>query len=90
MSEREYRDKPVYQGKDNHGHPKSEYLDKLAEMSDEDLYQKCEDMIWFSAYANNNARSDYHWQCDACYDECSHRGRVDIYERAHRYHMGGV
>lgn len=42
------------------------------------------EMIWLSAYASNNPRSDYHWQCDACYDECKKRGKEDIYNRAHK------
>ena len=30
--------------------------------------EETERMIWLSAFANNNPRSDYHWRCDACYD----------------------
>ena len=91
MSEREYRNKPEYQGKanpaipGNPGRPKSEYLDRLAAMSDEELYEETKDKIWFSAWANNNPRSDYHWQCDATYDEWVHRGKVDQYQRAWEY-----
>lgn len=40
-------------------------------------------MIWLSAYANNNYRSDYHWQVDACYDECEKRNKIDIYEKTY-------
>ena len=72
-----------YEGNDNYGKPKSEYLAELAAMSDQDLRKACDQMIWLSAYANNNPRSDYHWQCDACYDECKRREKPEIYSRAH-------
>ena len=35
--------------------------------------------MWLSAYAANNPRSDYHWQCDACYDEAIRRGDEGLY-----------
>ena len=90
-SEREYRNKPAYQGNANPampGHaprPKSEYLDKIAGMEDKELYEETKDKIWFSAWANNNPRSDWHWQCDACYDEWQYRGKGDQYQRAWEY-----
>lgn len=68
---------------DNHGHPKQEYLDKLSGMDDDSLRKACEEMIWLSAYANNNPHSDYHWQCDACHDECVKRNKREIYSSAH-------
>lgn len=71
-----------YDGEDNYGKPKSEYLNKLAKMTDKELSDKCEQMIWLSAFAANNPRSDYHWQCDAGYDECFNRGKISIYEKA--------
>ena len=72
-----------YEGKDNYGNPKSEYLDTLKALNDNLLRETCNKMIWLSAYANNNPGSDYHWQCDACYDECSRRDKVSIYEQEH-------
>lgn len=74
-----------YIGNDNYGKPKISYLLKLTEMSDADLRKACESDIWLSAYANNNPRSDYHWMCDACYDECSRRGKPEIYSQSHKY-----
>lgn len=72
-----------YTGKDNNGKPKSEYLDKLMAMADDDLFKETKDKIWLSAYANNNPRSDYHWQCDATYDEWQRRGSLHRYSEAH-------
>jgi hypothetical protein len=72
-----------YAGSDNDGNPKSDYLNKLKEMDDEHLQKECERKIWLSAYANNNPRSDYHWQVDACYDECDTRDKIGIYEIAY-------
>lgn len=72
-----------YEGNDNYGKPKADYLAKLAEMEEPALLTETENKIWLSAYASNNSRSDYHWHCDACYDECKKRERLDIYDRAH-------
>ena len=72
-----------YAGNDNRGEPKSAYIGRLAEMDDAALAYACEQMIWLSAYAANNRRSDYHWQCDAAYDECKRRGKPEIYSAAH-------
>lgn len=75
-----------FSDKDNYGKPKSEYINSLQAQTDEELYKICENMIWLSAYASNNPRSDYHWQVDACYDECKRRERIDIYQKAYDYH----
>ena len=72
-----------YEGNDNYGKPKTDYIDGLRAMDDMLLREACEQMIWLSAYANNNPRSDYHWQCDACYDEAVGRGKAYIYSQAH-------
>ena len=79
-----------YDGNDNYGNPKAGYLAKLSAMDDKQLRDACTDKIWLSAYANNNPRSDYHWQCDACYDECLNRDKVYIYEQSHKYVSSGV
>lgn len=73
-----------YTGKDNAGKPKSDYLARIAAMDAEPLAHETELKIWLSAFAANNPRSDYHWHCDACYDECQRRGRGDIYSTAHK------
>jgi len=73
-----------YTGNSNYGKPKSEYLEKLKDMDDAELAEHCSQYIWLSAYASNNPRSDYHWMCDACYDECNRRDKVDIYTKAHK------
>jgi hypothetical protein len=51
-------------------------------MNDQDLGKECEKMIWLSAYAANNPKSDYHWMVDACCDECEVREKADIYAKA--------
>lgn len=68
-----------YDGNDNHGKPKHEFLQKLINSSDGQLKDECERYIWLSAYASNNYRSDYHFMCDACYDECNRRGKKNNY-----------
>jgi len=69
--------------KDNYGRPKQEYLDKIAAMTDEQLHTETRQMIYLSAYANNNPRSDYHWQCDATYNEWNRRGNSTGYKKAY-------
>lgn len=64
--------------------PKSEYLSKLMGMTDDALFAETKDKIWLSAYAHNNPRSDYHWQCDATYDEWCRRDKKDRYGVAHK------
>jgi len=72
-----------YDGNDNYGKPKGDYLAKIAAMDDRQLQDETEHRIWLSAYANNNPRSDYHWQVDACYDESKRRDpQAMIYVRA--------
>jgi len=73
-----------YEGNDNYSKPKSEYIESLKGLNDVEFDKACEEMIWLSAYANNNPRSDYHWQCDACYDESIRRDKPDIYANAHK------
>lgn len=73
----------TYVGKDNYGKPKHQYLDRIAGMTDDELYTETKNKIWLSAYAQSNPRSDYHWHADACYDECSRRGG-EIYDRAYQ------
>ena len=73
-----------YEGNDNYGNPKSRFLDELKALDDANLRKKCEQMIWLSAYASNNPRSDYHWQCNACYDEATRRGKAQIYDQAYK------
>ena len=72
-----------YIGNDNHGKPKSDYLGKLSTLDDAQLRSEVNQMIWLSTYASNNPRSDYHWMCDACYEETVNRKKVYIYEQEH-------
>ena len=70
-----------YDGFDNYGRPKTDYIARLAGMTEAELAEETRDMIWLSAFASNNARSDYHWQVDACYDEWKRRGKTYRYEQ---------
>lgn len=70
--------------RDNYGKPRTDYYDKLAGMTDAELYEETKSKIWLSGYANNNPRSDYHWHVDAIYDEWSKRGKVEQYGKAHK------
>jgi hypothetical protein len=68
---------------DNAPENQEAYKANLAGMSDKELAKECADKIWFSAYANNNPISCFHWQCDYTYNECDRRGKVAIYSREH-------
>lgn len=73
---------PMFQGNDNYGNPKSDYLSKLAGMNDEALFSECYGMIYQAALCNNNPRADWHWMTDACYVESQRRDDKEIYKRA--------
>ena len=70
------------EGRDNRGNPRQTYANRIAEMSERAFLKEAEQKIWLSAFANNNPRSDYHWQADACFDEAARRGQPDLYTRA--------
>lgn len=70
------------EGKDNSGRPRQRFADEISALNDEAFCHAAENKIWLSAYANNNPRSDYHWQADACYDEAKRRGNPDLYKQA--------
>ena len=74
--------KLTLEGKDNYGHPRQEFADKIAAMTDEAFINRAKHCIWLSAYANNNPRSDYHWHADACY-EAQRRGKPELYKKAY-------
>ena len=71
-----------FDGNDNHGRPKSEYLAKLSDMKDADLKSECYSMIYQSARCAGNPRADWHWMVDACYAEAKRRAG-DIYGDAY-------
>lgn len=77
---------------DNHPKKKEEYLLRLQSMSVEDLRKETEQKIWLSAFANNNPRACYHWQCDYTYDEWNRRGMLQeyggCYDRVRRSEVG--
>lgn len=75
--------KVKFEGFDNCRKPKSEYIEKVEKISEEDLFKECKSKIWLSAYTNNNPKSDYHWQADVCWQECQDREKGEIYKKAY-------
>lgn len=71
-------------GKDNAGKPRQAFADKIAALDDAAFVKLAEERIWLSAFANNNPRSDYHWQADACHTEAERRGNPELYNEAWR------
>lgn len=69
-----------FTGNDNYKKPKSEYIKKVFAMTEEQLQDEAERKIWLSAYANNNPRSDYHWQVDVLWLTC--KKFPGLYEKA--------
>jgi len=74
----------TFEGNDNYGKPKAEYLAKIAAMDDAKLFDESKSKIWLSAYAGNNPRSDYHWHVDAIYAEWGRRNKIEEYDRAYK------
>jgi hypothetical protein len=73
-------EKLILSGRGNYA-PRQEFADTLSAASEDVLAVMCGEFIWLSAYAANNANSDYHWQVDACYYECKRRDKDGIYQR---------
>jgi hypothetical protein len=69
---------------DNSPDKQREYWSRIAAFTDDELYKECRSVIWLSAFASNNPRSCYHWQCDSCWREAHNRGKEEIYSRAHK------
>jgi hypothetical protein len=76
-------DKLIIEGKDNYGKPRQEFADRIAQLDDSTFLSQMETIIWLSAYANNNKRSDYHWQAQHCYSECKNRNKLELYDQAY-------
>jgi len=70
------------EGKSNYGKPRQKFADKIAALDDEGFVKEAGQVIWLSAFADNNPRSDYHWQADACYEEAKRREKPELYKRA--------
>ncbi len=61
----------------------NQFVASLPTLSDNELHNTCEQMIWLSSYANNNPYSNYHRMCDACYNEAQNRDKLHLYTDAH-------
>lgn len=68
---------------DNDKNVATDYLQKIINMNEDQLSEETERKIWLSAFAANNPRSDYHYQCDACYDEWQRRNKPQGYSNAY-------
>jgi hypothetical protein len=68
-----------------------EFKKKLADMDEARFLEEAGDRIHLSAFASNNPGSDYHWQCDLCYDESVRRGgkEAPLYKKAYEAVMKG-
>jgi hypothetical protein len=60
-----------------------DYVARLQQLDEHELYLECEKMVFFSSCAQHNPLSDYHYMWYACYNECNARNRMDIYSKAH-------
>ena len=58
------------------------WSETIATLSDDDFVVKAAEMIWLSAFAENNPRSAYHPMCDMCHDEALRRGNANLYVMA--------
>lgn len=76
-------DRLLLSGRSNYSVPAQSFADSIAASDDAQFVQTAEEVIWFSAYANNNPTSDYHWQASACYYEAQRRGDPGLYQRAY-------
>jgi hypothetical protein len=76
-------DRLILSGRSNYSVPAQGFADSIAASDDEQLVQTTEEIIWLSAYADNNPASDYHWQASACYYEAQRRGNAGLYEEAY-------
>lgn len=82
--DREYILKDCYKHKRNcRNDPIAVYVAKIIKMDDDDLVNETCKMIYLSALAGNNHKSDYHWMVDICYDEFLYRGKIDLYDKAY-------
>ena len=79
------QDRLLLSGTSNYDRPAQEWADELAPLTDEEFVEKAADAIYWSAWANNNPTSDYHYQASACYYEAArrHDGDTALYQRAY-------
>lgn len=68
----------------------TEFAAELSALTDDEYVKRAETIIWLSGFANNNPRSKYHWQADACYDEAVRRGNTGLYSRAYNQAVASV
>jgi len=54
----------------------------LPTLTEGEYLKEAAQYIWFSTFAHNNPRSEYHGMAALCYDEAGARGDTDLYQRA--------
>ncbi len=69
----------IFDGDDNNGHPKSEYLAIIATMDEDTLVEEAKDKMCLSIRACEDGNSDFHWQDIAIQRELSKRGKEGLY-----------
>jgi hypothetical protein len=84
-------DRLLLSGTSNYNRPAQEWADKMAALSDEEFTGEAAEAIYWSAWADNNPTSDYHYQASVCYYEAQRRENPDLYQQAYdraREHAG--
>lgn len=72
----------VVDGLDNYDR-RQLYANAVWAMERADLKAEMKKIIWLSAWASNNPRSDYHWQVDLLHDVGKKRFGDQLYRKAH-------
>ncbi len=62
---------------------RDKFIAEIKTLDDGPLQRRTENLIWLSAFANNNPRAPAHWQVDLCYDEWVSRGKSWRYQAAY-------
>jgi len=75
-------DRLVLSGTSNYDRPAQEWADKVAALDDDQFVSEGAEAIYWSAWANNNPTSDYHYQATVFYYDAQRRGNPGLYQQA--------
>lgn len=70
-------------GTSNYGRPAQEWADKVAALGDEEFVSEGAEAVYWSAWAESNSTSDYHYQATVFYYDAQRRGNPDLYQQAY-------